>query len=453
MAPHDVDLLSDRIDQLRSRLRGTVCQPGEAAYLAASPWNTSVLFQPAAVIAAADADDVSTAFRFAAEHGYKVAVQSTGHGAVSRGEDTVLIHTGSMDRCVVSPVDSVATIGAGVTAQRLIDAAAEHGLAAIVGSAGTVGVAGYLSGGGIGPFVSTFGLSADYIDSLDAVTADGEIHHVSPNENPDLFWAFRGGKSRLGIITSVTLRLEPLTHFYGGAIWFDGQDAPAVVHEWATWSASLPDEISTSVALTRMPAEGPPDALAGRYVVSVRVGSVLPAERTEELLTPIRNAATPILDSLEWLEYRHAGRISDEPTEPEPLVQDESLLSEFPAAAVDALLTAFDATSEAQLAVTEVRRLGGALAREPEQASPFSYRADAYSVLAIGFAPYGETAPVRAAAAGVLDAVASWSGGRTLANFVATSDPDRASQAFDQATNERLNRLADEYDPARILTP
>ncbi|MDF2444676.1 MAG: hypothetical protein JWR01_2879 [Subtercola sp.] len=439
------------IKGLGSRIRGSVWQPDESGYRAAAPWNTSVPFHPAAVVDVLDAADVSAAVGFAAANGYQVAVQATGHGAIARFDDTLLIHTARLDECIVRPEEQLAVVGAGVTAQRLIDAAAEHGLASIVGSAGTVGVAGYLSGGGIGPLVSTFGLSSDHIVSLNVVTGDGKVRHVSPEEDPELFWAFRGGKSSLGIITSVTLRLVPLTHFYGGAIWFSGDDAPAVLGLWATWSLALPEEISTSIALMRAPAEGPPPAIAGRYVVAVRVGSVLSVEATETFLAPIRAAAAVILDSVALFGFRDIGRISDEPADPEPLVQDQALLSEFAAGAVDALLDAFTSQVGAPLAVAEVRRLGGALARTPEHPSAFSFRTAPFSLLAIGFAPLGETTPVADAATELLAHLDPRSENTILANFVATADPQRARLAYDEETRSRLGQLARIYDPHSIL--
>ncbi|BDZ48594.1 hypothetical protein GCM10025867_08350 [Frondihabitans sucicola] len=185
--------------------------------------------------------------------------------------------------------------------------------------------------------------------------------------------------------------------------------------------------------------------------MSVRVGSVLSAEDTETHLATIRAAGTLLLDDLETRQYRQIGRISDEPTNPEPLVQDEALLSALPSKAIEALLAAFDATSGAELAVVEIRHLGGALARRPSYESAFSYRDAPYSVLTVGFAPAGETETVTSAGARVLASVADLSEGRILGNFVATSDPERASRAFDEASRARLLRLVDIYDPSHVL--
>ncbi len=93
----------------------------------------------------------------------------------------------------------------------------------------------FLTGGGIGPLVRTVGLSSDHVRAFELVTGAGEILRVTPEEHADLFWGLRGGKSTLGIVTAVEIDLLPIAEFYGGALYFDGADAAAVLHAWRAW--------------------------------------------------------------------------------------------------------------------------------------------------------------------------------------------------------------------------
>jgi FAD/FMN-containing dehydrogenase len=330
--------------------------------------------------------------------------------------------------------------------------AAPHGLAPLVGSAASVGVAGYLSGGGIGPLVSTYGLSSDYVRSLDLVTGDGQIRHVTPAQYPDLFWGLRGGKATLGIITAVELDLLPVSTIYGGALYFDGADAAEVLHAWSAWSAGLPEQSTTSIALAQLPAQPfIPPALAGRRTVALRYASIADPEQAEGLLAPMRAAATPVLDRVGELAYSDIGRIHDEPDSPVPVQQSQTLLSELPPEAIDALIKAAGPESGSPLLLVELRRLGGALARTPEHASAFSHRHAPYALHTIGLAVPPDQHIVAAAAQATIGSVEPWSSGGMFANFVPTSDPARIATAYDDHTRERLLTLAGHYDPAGIL--
>jgi FAD/FMN-containing dehydrogenase len=120
---------------------------------------------------------------------------------------------------------------------------------------------------------------------------------VTPAQHPELFWGLRGGKATLGIITAVELDLLPVSTIYDGALYFDEADAAEVLHAWSTWSANLPEQATTSIALAQLPAQPfiPPE-LAGRRTVAVRYASIAGPEQAEGLLAPMRAAATPVLD-------------------------------------------------------------------------------------------------------------------------------------------------------------
>jgi FAD/FMN-containing dehydrogenase len=443
----------DALVALRHRLVGDLALPGEPGYELATPWNVAVPMTPRAVVAAAGPHDVARTVRAANHLGLRVAVQRTGHGAVATGgDDVLLVHTGRLDGVEIDAEARVARVGAGAVWQQVIDAAAPHGLAPLVGSSPTVGVAGFLTGGGIGPLVRTFGLSSDTVRAFDVVTGAGRLLRVTPDEHADLFWGLRGGKGTLGVVCAVELDLLPIAEVHGGALFFDGADASAVLHAWRTWAPALPEHANTSVALLQLPPlPGVPPPLAGRLTVAVRFTSTEDAAVCEPLLADIRAAAPTILEAMGPLPYAAIGAVHADPVEPMPAHEDTALLRELPAAAVDALLDLAGPGVPSPLAVVELRLLGGAYARPAAHASAFCHRDAAFSLLAIGVLAPEIAAIVPGHAAQVVAAVEPWSTGGLLPNFTATSDPARLARCYDEATRTWLGTLAERHDPSGVL--
>ena len=435
------------ISSLRSRLSGTLALPGEPGYELATPWNVAVPMAPAAVVAAAHAADVAATVRFADAHGLRVLPQRTGHGAVPVDlEDVIVLHTGRLDELTVDPVHRRARLGAGLVWQQVLDAAAAHGLGPLVGSAPGVGVVGFLTGGGVGPLVRTYGAASDTVLAFEVVTGDGRLLRVTPDEHADLFWGLRGGKHTLGIVTAVELRLFELQTVHGGALFFDGTDASGVLHAWRAWAPTLPEHANTSVALLQLPpAPGVPEPLAGRFTVAVRYTSTVddPA-----LLAPMRAAATPILDTVGPLPYAAIGAVHADPVEPMPVLESSGLLDELTPEAVDALLGVAGPDAGSPQVIVELRLLGGALAREPEHTSALCHRDAAFSLLVIGVPAIPGTVEHNAA---VQAALAPFVAGGELPNFGAAVGEERMRRVYDEPTRTWLNALAERHDPNGVL--
>jgi FAD/FMN-containing dehydrogenase len=437
---------------LRERLAGTVALPNEAGYELSAPWNQSVTMCPAAAVCAAHADDVAVAVQWASSNGFRVAVQLSGHGAVPYGEDVLLIHTGRLQRCEISGDQHTAKVGAGVSSQQLIDAAAPFGLAPPVGTSGDVGFVGFLSGGGIGPMAATFGLSSDYVRSLDVVTGQGEKYHVSESEHGDLFWGLRGSKATLGIITEVEIELPFLTTFYAGALYFDGADFSEVLQAWAQWSDSLPNLAATALSVLQlpdMPSVAP--ELAGRLAVAVRLTTPVSVTAAERLLAPMRAVARPIKDTMAERPYSDITGIYDEPTNPVPVQKDLTLLQSLPPEAVDAMVNTAGPHSGSPMLVVELRRLGGALARSSAAPSAFSHREAEYMLLTIGLNVPPDRQIVADAGQRIHRALRPWAIDGIFANFVATTNQDQLRTAYDELSLRRLQAMAQQYDPLGTL--
>lgn len=435
---------------LRTRVAGTVAEPHEAAYQElVTPWNLAIEMHPSAVVAVRSADDVRETVAFAREHSLSVGVQATGHGAVSKLAGHILIATRGLDEVTVHPDERWARVGAGVKWLRLIEAAAPHGLAPLNGSSSDVGIVGYITGGGVGPMARTFGLAADRVRAFEVVTGDGVLRRVTPELHPDLFFALRGGKGAAGIVTAVELDLLPVPTFYGGAVYFDGADIPAVIDRWRSWSQSLPEEATTSFVILQLPdAPGFPPPLAGRMSIGVRFLWVGENAEGERLLDEMRAVAPAILDDAAVKPYVAVDSVHSDPVDPMPATDPAMLLTEFPDEAVARFLDRVGPGSQSPQIMVEIRQLGGAYAREGRHPSAFVHRAARFSLLAVGIAVDPRVLPH---AHELFEALSDWDTGGIWPNFGAPHDAATARRAYDAATLARLAAVAERYDPDAVL--
>lgn len=435
---------------LTRSVKGHVSFPGKASYDGlVEAWNLAVPMEPAAVVVPRDADDVAAAVRVAGQHGLTVGVQATGHGAVSSLAGDVLVNTKHLDEVTVHP-EGWARVGAGVKWAKVIEASVPLGWAPLNGSSSDVGVVGFTTGGGVGPMSRTYGIAADRVRAFDVVTGDGELRRVTPTEHPDLFHGLRGGKGSVGIVTAVEFDLVPQPRFYGGAAYFDGADAEAVIRTWREWSAGLSEKATTSFVLFQLPPlPFVPEPLAGKLTIGVRFLWTGQPDEGEAVFAPMRAAAPVILDGIGEQPYTAVDAVHADPVDPMPSHEAAVLLTEFSAETAAALLAQTGAGSGSPQVMVEVRQLGGAYARSGTYVSAFDARDAGYSVLLVGMPVIPGT---HEHAERTLEALAPWAYDGMWPNFGPAHDPATAAAAYRPHTLARLRATANAYDPTGVLT-
>ena len=412
--------------------------------------NVTKAVRPLAVVEATSPADVSLTLRIAASAGVPVAVAGTGHGATETMQDAVLVHTAALDELTVHADERWARVGAGVRWAAVLEASAPYGLAGLCGSSTDVGVVGYLTGGGVGPIVRSHGLSSDSVRAFDVVTGDGVVRRASATENPDLFWGLRGGKGALGIVTAVEIDLADQATIYGGAIWYDGADATAVLRTWSVWTDLLPDEGTTSVAVMRLPdLELFPEPLRGRTTVSLRFAWTGDPAVGEEMIRAMRSVATPLIDTVAVMPYSALAAVHSDPDDPMPLHETSLLLDDFGPDTADRMVELVGPDVPSVLAMVEVRQLGGRLRTGPSCA--FAHREASYQVFALGVMvpPIAELVVAEADRLGV--ELAPWARSGGLPNFTDTAGAPAAARVYGPAVADRLGELSRQYDPAGVL--
>lgn len=440
---------ADAVARLAAEVEGFVAAPGEPGYeVADQVFNAATRQRPAVVVGARSVADVQAAVRFAAAQSLPVAVQATGHGVVVPADGAVLISTRELRGVNVDRTTRTAWLQAGVRSGELIAAATEVGLAPLNGASPLVGTVGYTLGGGVGPLGGPYGYAADHVRELEMVLADGSLVTATPEQHPDLFWAARGGKDNFGVVTHLVIDLVPVARLYGGGIYFPGESAAEVLGAYREWVATVPDQMTSSIALLRLPPiEQLPEPLRGRFVVHLRISYTGSESDGEKLVRPMREAAPALIDTVREMPYAEVATIHNDPTEPAPSVESSAALRALEPETVEVLLDLAGPAVDVPLVVVELRHLGGALSRPPARPSPI--RRDArFSLFVVSMAVPGTEHAARECQDRLLEALAPWRLGPYV-SFLASNITEQSdiAAAFAPADYERLRRTKATYDP------
>jgi FAD/FMN-containing dehydrogenase len=212
------------LQALRRQVKGAVIEPGGDGWDAATQaFNLTFRQDPALTALPADEQDVIKIIEFARAQGMQVTAQRTGHNAEPLGgslEEMILVKTDAMQGVEIDVERRIARVRAGAKWGNVVPQASELGLAALHGSTPDVSVAGYSLGGGVGWYARKLGLSTNSVTAIELVTADGEFRRVDHDNEPDLFWALRGGGGNFGIVTAVEVQLYVIPDIYAGVLFF-----------------------------------------------------------------------------------------------------------------------------------------------------------------------------------------------------------------------------------------
>lgn len=369
--PHPT-LPTDAVSTLRERTKGAVSLPDDPDFAAATfAWNVAIAHRPALVVDAVNEQDVVEAVRFANEHDLAIAVQATGHGQPRPCQAGLLIRTDRLDHVAVDANGRTARFGAGVRWGRVNEAAAEHGLAGISGSSPTVGILGYLMGGGLGLMSRLHGLGVDRILRFRVVTAEGVVATADRGENPDLFWAIRGGGGSFGVVIEAEIELVEVPAFYGGAAFWDASHMESVFPAYAAWAATLPETMSTSLhAINFPPVPFVPEPLRGRSMVYVTAACFGPAEEAERWLSPVREWPGFEFDTYHAMPYHESACVHNDPVDPLPVSGSGRLLRSFAPDEAAALARAIGPFATSPHLMVQIRHLGGAIGRVADDDAP-----------------------------------------------------------------------------------
>ena len=438
------------ITALRQSVSGSVVSPSDGDYdKQRQPWLEVVDQHPVAIVNAASIDDISHTVRFATEQSLPLGVQNTGHGIIRACDGGILLRLAEMKEISIDALNRTATIGPGVSSGDLLAETAEHGLVFPSGQVSNMGVIGYTLGGGLGWLSRKLGAACRSMRAATVVLADGSVVHASEGENPDLFWALRGGGGNFGVVASMTVSLFPLPNVFGGMLYYRMKDAAAILEFFREWTSDLGVETCATLRLMKLPPK-PRFLLHGlteTCAITLCHADVATAERIHQGLLEF---GEPVIDDLKVRSYREMAQYDEASNrDGSATISHVECLQELSSDLLEKLVQT--ATEKMPpIMQFELQQLGGkfgeddpALAFLPPQA-PF--------LLHLVSAAMSKSLPeLELATMESINSLGPVLTGESLYNYLRADQQSRVSAVFGPERYERLQQIKRQYDPANFF--
>jgi FAD/FMN-containing dehydrogenase len=435
------------IAALRGRLRGSVILAEDADYDAARRvWNGNVDRRPALIVRCADSADVRNAVDFARTNGLLLSVRGGGHSAPGYGvnDGGMVLDLSPMKQITVDPGRRTARVQGGALWLEMDAATQAHGLAVTGGTVSNTGVGGLTLGGGIGWLGGLYGATVDNLLSAEVVTADGKLRRASETEEPDLFWALRGGGGNFGVVTEFEFQLHPVGQVLGGMVLHPLDQARDVLRFYRDFVPTLPDEAEVHAGLL---------SPGGSPVLALLFGYNGPIEEGERVLAPLRQFGQPIMDSVGAMSYGARQVLLDAPNAVHGLQRywRSAFTEELSDALIDEFLAAAARFSSPMNALL-MFYIHGAICRRGASDTAFSARRPQWDIDAIGcWTDPEESATHIAWVRAVWARLEPHLLGSVYVNHITADDqPEKVRASFGE-NHARLRRIKKAYDPGNLF--
>jgi FAD/FMN-containing dehydrogenase len=436
---------------LKQDIRGQLLAPGDAGYDEARKiWNGMVDKHPALIARCTGIADVIHCVNFARANNLVLAVRGGGHNLSGNAvcDGGLVVDLSRMKSVRVDPARRTARAEPGVIWREFDRETQAFGLATTGGQISTTGIAGLTLGGGWGYLARRFGLACDNLLSVDLVTADGQFLTASAAENPDLFWALRGGGGNFGVATSFEYQLHPVGQVFAGIVAYPFQKAREVLKLFRDFTKSSPDEMASGIVLITLPD--------GTAVVGIVLCYSGPLAEGERLVKPLRVFGPPLMDQIGPMPYTAAQQLIDGFYPPG--IQNywkSSFLREVSDDAIDIMMAHCSKRPTPTCHGLIEHQLGGAVTRADRQATAFVHRDVEYSFMAAGVcSDPSEAANCIKWAREFWEAMQPSSTGAVYVNYLgreADEGPERIKAAYGPEKYARLVALKKKYDPGNLF--
>jgi hypothetical protein len=433
-------------------LTGSVVVDGDPEFETAREIHNSRFDRaPLVVVRAADAADVSRTVTLAAETGLELAVRSGGHSLAghSTSDGGIVLDLSRMKGLLIDPDQRLAWAQPGLTAGEVTAAAADHGLAIPFGDTASVGIGGLTTGGGIGFLTRKFGLTIDNLVAADLVTADGRIRTVDEEHDPELFWAVRGGGGNVGVVTRFVYRLVEVGLVVGGGIAL--RATPDVLVGLVREAKAAPDELTLiSFVMPAPPAPFIPPDRVGELVVMVLGVHAGDLEAGQAAWAPIRALGEPVADLVGPMPYPAIYQFTAEGQARGGGSIRSWFADDLDRSDAETILE-FMRRAPSPAVMTQIRVLGGEMARVDSDATAFSQRDAGILVAAMAlFEIGGDPTPSDTWTAAFFTAFLNRMTG-VYANFLGAEGDERVRAAYPHGAYESLAAIKRRFDPRNVF--
>lgn len=448
-------MTATNLEQLRPHFRGELIAPGDGSYDSARKvYNAMIDKRPALIARCTDAADVIAAVNFARENGLTLAVRGGGHNAAGLGVwDGALVLDLTPIRYVrVDPKTAEVRVGGGCTWGDVDHATHAFGLAVPAGFISTTGVAGLTLGGGLGYLTRKYGLTIDNLLSADVVLADGRALTASKRENPDLFWALRGGGGNFGVVTSFLFRAHRVHTVYAGPMLWELEQAPEIMRWYREFILKAPADLSGFFAFMVVPPAPPfPEKLHGKKMCAVVWCYVGPLGKAEKVFAPIRRAHPAALDMVGPLPYPVVTSMFDALYPPGlQWYWKADFVRQLPDQAIREHLK-FARQLPTMWSTMHLYPINGAAHRVPKHATPWAYRDANWAEVIVGVDPDpANRERITAWARSYWEALHPYSAGGAYVNFMMEEGEDRVKATYG-GNYGRLAKIKAKYDPGNLF--
>jgi FAD/FMN-containing dehydrogenase len=441
---------------LGRRIHGRLIRPTDTGYEdARRVWNGMIDRYPALIAQVVDQNDVAVAIEFARHHRMAIAVRGGGHGVAGNAvcDSGLVIDLSRMTAIEVDAVARTATAEGGVKWGGLDVATQTHGLAVTGGLISTTGIAGLTLGGGIGWLMRRFGLTSDNVVRVHMVTADGRFVVADRDQEPELFWALRGGGGRFGAVTRIEYRLHPVDTVFAGMVMYRAERAAEVLALWKRLCDDAPDELTTVASfLTAPPAPFVPDSLHGQPVVAIVGCHVGDAAAGAEAMSELRSFGPPDVDLFGPMPYLALQSMLDAGA---PFgiraYWKSGYMRELGPEQIETIVS-HSATAPSPLTQVHLHQMGGAVSREVAGSTAFGHRDAAYLLnIAGGWAESSDDAANIAWTREFWSAIRPATDGAYV-NFLGGDDSKELREAYEPEALARLEALREVWDPNGVFS-
>ena len=430
--------------------------PGDAGYeKARTVWNAMIDRRPACIVHCASADDVAGALRLARQHELQISVRGAGHNIAGTAvcEGGLMIDLSPMKAVRIDAEKKRARVAPGVTLAEFDAAAQQHALATPVGINSTTGISGLTLGGGFGWLTRKHGLTIDNLLSAQMVTARGEKLTLSESENPDLFWAIRGGGGNFGVVTEYEYRLHSVgPEILAGLIVFPFSQAKQVLGQYREFVKSIPEELNVWVVLRKAPPlPFLPAEVHGKEVIVLPMFYAGDAKTGEKLIAPLRKFGDAHGEHIGAMPYVAWQQAFDPLLTPGARNYWKSHnFTELKDGAIEAALEYVTKLPSPECEIF-IGLIEGAPNRVPENATAYSGR-DAKFVMNVHArwqTPEGDESCI-GWARNFFEAAKPFASAGAYVNFMTADEGDRVRAAYG-ANYARLASIKKQYDPENVF--
>lgn len=438
-------------------LDGALARPGQPVYdEAVAIWNGMITRRPAAVVRAASVQDVVRTVRRAAEQEIELAIRGGGHNiaGLALSDGGITLDMSGFRDVVVDPEARRARVGAGALLSDVDRATQAHGLAAPLGFVSATGVGGLTLGGGFGYLTRRFGWTVDALEEVEIVLADGSVTRTSRTQEPELFWALRGGGGNFGVVTEFVFNLDQAGPMVtAGLMAWPASRAAEVLDVFRTTTDTAPRELTLAVIRRNAPpAPWLPESAHGTPIVLVVVCHSGTAEQATDDLAPLRAVPDALADLVVEKEYVAQQAMLDA-TQPKGM--GYYWKSEFAAGLSDELLETYHAQFDGMTAPANqivLFHLAGALNERAEDDGAVGNREAAFACVAQSMMPADASPDAnRAWVRGAWEALRPFSTGGNYVNFQTDDEPDTRTAESYRSNFERLQAAKRRYDPSNLF--